>query len=85
MRYQIRSKLEFKHKLKHIIYNTTEYIATKPFSKELFHIDAEASDTTDFIETFQSVSHSYNIMNISRAHVKTELKVSSNSERYDIL
>lgn len=57
-----------------------QYIATKPFSEELFHIDAAGAAATNFVNTFQSVLHFYNEMNLLKTHVKPESEaVSSNS------
>lgn len=56
-----------------------KYIATKPFSEELFHIDAAGSTASDFVKTFQSVLHFYNEINLPKSHVKLESEMSSNS------
>ncbi|KAL6260767.1 hypothetical protein P5V15_008291 [Pogonomyrmex californicus] len=62
-----------------------KYIATKPFSEELFHIDAVGLIATDFVKTFQSVLHFYNELNLpNMKYTKTESKVSSNSISDDV-
>lgn len=52
-----------------------KYIATKPFTEELFHTDDAGS--TDFINTFQSVIRFYNEITLLKSHAK--LEVSSNN------
>ncbi|KYN38067.1 hypothetical protein ALC56_07561 [Trachymyrmex septentrionalis] len=52
-----------------------KYIATKPFSEELFHTDAAGS--TDFANSFQSVIRFYNEIILLKSHIK--LEVSSNN------
>lgn len=61
-----------------------EYIATKPFSEELFHIDAAGSAAIDFVKIFQSVFHFCNEMNLLKSHAKLESEVSSNNARYNV-
>ncbi|XP_011879444.1 PREDICTED: uncharacterized protein LOC105568402 [Vollenhovia emeryi] len=56
-----------------------KYIATKPFSEELFHTDAAGcSAATDFVKTFQSVLQFYNEINMLKSHAKLESEISSN-------
>lgn len=76
MRYGTILKL----KVKHYLYSLyVEYIATKPFTEELFHTDDAGS--TDFINTFQSVIRFYNEITLLKSHAK--LEVSSNNARYN--
>ncbi|KAM0737183.1 Non-homologous end-joining factor 1 [Formica fusca] len=49
-----------------------KYIATKPFSEELFHIDTTAPTVTDFVRTFQSMFHFHNEINLSTPYMKIE-------------
>ncbi|XP_025270058.1 uncharacterized protein LOC105254932 isoform X1 [Camponotus floridanus] len=56
-----------------------KYIATKPFSEELFHIDATAPTATDFVQAFQSMFHFYNKINLPTPHTKIESTISLNS------
>lgn len=55
-----------------------KYIATKPFTEELFHTDAAGSAATDFVKTFQSVLHFYNEINSLKSHAKLDSEISSN-------
>lgn len=48
----------------------------------MFHINA-AGAATDFVNTFQSVHHFYNEINLLKSYVKPESEVSSNSARYN--
>lgn len=57
-----------------------KYIATKPFSEELFHVDTTAPTATDFVKTFQSMFHFYNKISLSTPHVKIEPRISLNGE-----
>ncbi|XP_029175744.1 non-homologous end-joining factor 1-like [Nylanderia fulva] len=52
-----------------------KYIATKPFSEELFHIDSTASTATDFVKTLQCMFHFYNEINLPTSLVKIESKI----------
>lgn len=56
-----------------------KYIATKPFSEELFRTDTTAPTATDFVKTFQSMFHLYNEINLSTPHAKIESGISLNS------
>ncbi|XP_050460119.1 uncharacterized protein LOC126856005 [Cataglyphis hispanica] len=56
-----------------------KYIATKPFSEELFHSDTTAPTATDFIRTFQSMFHFHNEIILSTPYPKIEFRKSLNS------
>lgn len=60
-----------------------EYIATKPFSEELFYTDAAGTAATDFVKTFQSVLHFYNEMNLLKSRAKLDSEIPSNGARYN--
>lgn len=60
-----------------------EYIATKPFTEELFHTDAAGSAATDFVKSFQSVLHFYNEINLLKSHAKLNSEIPSNGARYN--
>ncbi|XP_032687566.1 uncharacterized protein LOC116851839 [Odontomachus brunneus] len=49
-----------------------KYIATKPFSEELFQIDTSVPVATDCTEAFRSILNSCNIITSPRTHVKVE-------------
>lgn len=58
-----------------------KYIATKPFSEELFHIDTTASTATDFVKTFQYIFQFYNEINsTSRVKIKSRISLNSTSD-----
>nr|XP_012233223.1 PREDICTED: uncharacterized protein LOC105678445 isoform X2 [Linepithema humile] len=56
-----------------------KYIATKPFSEELFHINTATPVGIDFVKAFQSVICFYNAINLPKLHIKTESEISSNN------
>lgn len=56
-----------------------KYIATKPFSEELFHIGTTASTATDFVKTFQYIFQFYDEIN-STSRVKIETRMNSTSD-----
>lgn len=60
-----------------------EYIATKPFSEELFSTDAAESAAIDFVKTFQSVLHFYNEINLLKSRAKLDSEIPSNGARYN--
>lgn len=62
--------------------HSVEYIATKPFSEELFRTDIVASSATDFVKAFQSMSHFHSAVNLPKPCVKVESEVSLAGERY---
>lgn len=60
-----------------------EYIATKPFSEELFRNDVTTSDVADFAKIFQSMLHFYSAINMPKSNIKVESEVSM--DRYNII
>lgn len=71
-------------RIKNYYLHLAEYIATKPFTEELFHTDAAGSAATDFVKTFQSVLHFYNEINSLKSHAKLDSEISSNGARYSV-
>ncbi|EFN84387.1 hypothetical protein EAI_13570 [Harpegnathos saltator] len=59
-----------------------KYIATEPFSKELFQVAVPVA--TNFTKIFQSMFNSSNITTLSRTQVKIEPEVSLNDASDDI-